>query len=182
MNGIDDVRLLLPAWIGWTNAAWYCLIAFLLSFCCASINTWAAVRPLRRCQSQFWVERARLAYPARVIASLNVVILPVMFWLLAFEYTGLLSHWPPRLVAFLGGVAAWAAALLVRIRLERTGGITSASVMAGWGRTRKRSSPFSAPPISTPSLPTFGRLWTIGEPFLSEEASGAKKEKMSVSV
>jgi len=48
-----------------------CLVAFLLSL---ALN-WIALGPWRRCTNHHWAERARLLYPARSSAALNVLLI-----------------------------------------------------------------------------------------------------------
>lgn len=78
-----------------------------------ALGNWAGLVPWRRAASAHWAERARLLWPARFTAGINIFLLPVILnqahWLLSPETT----HW------WIDGIAALIGVLLASYYFDR---------------------------------------------------------------
>jgi Zn-dependent protease with chaperone function len=63
----------------------YTAVSFLIAMVSSWVGSLFALRPLGKPPPVFWVNRARLAYPARMAAALNTIFLPLIAGVSAFE-------------------------------------------------------------------------------------------------
>jgi Zn-dependent protease with chaperone function len=117
MDAMAAAREMLP-WASWGNVVLYPLLAFLLSWISAGIGALIASLPLRKVTAaSVWTERARRAYPVRVVVRFMGVFAPIFCGVMAFFLSGPFGRVPAVVLAVLNGIAAYAAVLLVRRRV-----------------------------------------------------------------
>jgi Zn-dependent protease with chaperone function len=118
-GGLDAIRQLLPAWVGFADLLIFAPGAFLVG----ALTCWAGARvaigPVRRLRGASWIERARAAHP--VAQGLAVAGFPtaIAVGLVAAMGSGPLAHASPQLLAFLVGIAAYLGGFAVRRRFAR---------------------------------------------------------------
>lgn len=120
MEELEQARAVLPWWIGWGGALIYLPLAAGVSALGAQ---WAARLGLHGFAGQreaHWTERARLGMPARVSTALCAVVLPALFALSAYVWTGPLSLLPEAALGALAAAVAVAVVLPVHLRVLRT--------------------------------------------------------------
>ncbi|HEY1693684.1 MAG TPA: M48 family metalloprotease [Polyangiaceae bacterium] len=93
--------------------------AFAASLLASWVGAGVALAPLRQAAPVAWVDRARLGFPPRAAARFALIFLPFAFAIAAESFSfGQSSAWP-WVAAGVAGLAAFAAAFLVRVRVER---------------------------------------------------------------
>src|SRR5205823_4704457 len=117
VDALQAAKQFLPWWVEWGNLLFFLPLVCLGSLAGAAAGAWLALRPMRRRPEETWVRRAQLADPARVAATINVLILPVLMASVA-EGGGLAPVSGPPFV-FLTVLAALAGPLAVQYRVER---------------------------------------------------------------
>lgn len=122
MNSLDQARSLLPWWVVWGWLVVWLPGLFLLSGLAAWAGTALALGPLRKYRGDNWVERARLAWPARMVASRNVFALTILSGLCMLPALQL-SPVPTLQGVALGGLAGLLPAMMVSQRLRRRLGL-----------------------------------------------------------
>jgi Zn-dependent protease with chaperone function len=118
MTGIEAVRGLLPAYVLWAPLL-FLPAAFVVSWLCAALGAIVVLRPLRRGGDLGWAERARLAYPARIAARQNALLLGLTHAALAYFLAPALGPLPRGALVLLTFLAGYAGAVLVSFRVER---------------------------------------------------------------
>lgn len=119
LPSVSEARELLPAWVVWGGDGWFLVASLLLTAPAVWLAVRFAILPLARAERAPWPERARLAYPARIVLHGTGTFLPP-FFLFWGVYTGSALSPLPRvwLAGLVGmGVALWMVAL--HCRLER---------------------------------------------------------------
>jgi Zn-dependent protease with chaperone function len=118
MPTLADVRSMFPAWLPWAPLLLHVpavmLASGFISWLCARIALW----PARRLHQGHWTERARHAYPARLLLPLLLLANPAMngFW--GASASGPLFYWPGRVTAALLVLAAWLGTAFAYWRVE----------------------------------------------------------------
>ena len=94
---------------------WF-FLGFFVSMVSSSLGALFALRPLHKCITSSWVERARLAYPPRVVTTANTILQPIWYIAASYSLYGFLSlemSWMEIIGAYMGTV-------LVALQVERT--------------------------------------------------------------
>src|SRR5262245_42502479 len=104
MPAIEAARAVLPLWVVWAPLLLIGL-AFLLSLVASWAGARIALRRFLREQPPSWVERARLAYPARDVIGTNVILFPAVFAGIAYCSPGPLCPVRRQLVVALAALA-----------------------------------------------------------------------------
>jgi Zn-dependent protease with chaperone function len=99
--------------------AWAAL-AFCASFAAAWVSARIAIAPLRAAAAAPWVERARLAFPARATSRFAVLLLPAAYAVFAALPAAEPGERNPWVVAVAVAVPSLVATFLVRLSVERT--------------------------------------------------------------
>jgi Zn-dependent protease with chaperone function len=115
---MEAARALLPFWVVWGPVLLLPPAALVLSLAISGIYALLALRHCRRSREEPWYERARLAYPIRRLAQVNLFMLSAVLGSLVFLLPGSLCPAPWGLVALLTALAAWAGALPAAWRIE----------------------------------------------------------------
>jgi Zn-dependent protease with chaperone function len=103
----------------WALAVLVVLGTYAISRFTAWIGVAIALRSLRGADGASWVERARRAYPARVVAARNLAFAPFAFGAVDGFLVAPGLHLPTVPLMILGGLAALAANMGMVSRLER---------------------------------------------------------------
>lgn len=134
---MDDVRQTVDAARG-LMPAWTAFGPFLLwvpsGFACTWLATWVTSRialgRLGQPEAGFWVERARVVFPAAVSSGIMGLAAATSFALLAYTVTGPLAAGPPALLAICVAVAGLLGSFAARrVQYERARGRP-----LGWAR------------------------------------------------
>jgi hypothetical protein len=110
-------------------------LAFVGSLAAAWAGARVALAPLRRARSAIWVERARLAFPARATSRFALLLLPLSFAVAAELQPELLAQEHPALVGLAVALPALVATSVVRLQVERAvteRPVTMAAMLRGW--------------------------------------------------
>lgn len=122
VDALDAARASLPGWVVWGPLVVYPIVAFLWS---AAVTALMAVvagwpsPPPRDEPEHAWVERARRAYPARLVVALMVLFAPVISGVTAGLFAGDLLPGGWSALGAVAGLAAFIGAALVSYWLER---------------------------------------------------------------
>jgi len=124
VSDFEQIRAILPAWIGWARPLVLVVFAFVSTALAARVAAWAALPKRNTFEGAHWTERAHRIYPARYVAGFTPFIAAGLFGGLAAYESGPLLVPPLFLVvgavviaAFVGGI--WGAASLVRRAMGR---------------------------------------------------------------
>ncbi|MFH1437883.1 MAG: M48 family metalloprotease [Pseudomonadota bacterium] len=120
MDALDAARDVLPWWVSWGTGLLYIPLAFLLSLAAASLGAFISAMPLRRFRGGPWPEKVRVVWPVRIMTSLNLLFLPILIGGLMILFQSPIARVPAHWLCVLAGLAAFAGALIVRIRREKT--------------------------------------------------------------
>ncbi|MFO0650998.1 MAG: M48 family metalloprotease [Polyangiales bacterium] len=134
---IVQARAALPAWATWGGVFAMPLVAALSSWLIARVTLWIATpsarpvaqpAPIAPTKTPFrdpyadtsvhWMERARIAYGPRWLASANLLLLPLLFGILSFVFGGPLTPGGQVVRALLTGAAAFVGPFTVRVAHE----------------------------------------------------------------
>lgn len=118
MDAVQQVRQWIPGWAAWLPLAYPVWMAG-LTWVVARLTAAWMLGPVRRLPADaHWTERARLAFPARVM-SVWAALLPVLLVVgLQRVYSGPFCPVPPNLLTALGCAAVLAPGYLVGLRAE----------------------------------------------------------------
>ncbi len=135
---IVQARAALPAWATWGGVFAMPLVAALSSWLLARLTLWIATpsarpvaqpAPIAPTKTPFrdphadtavhWMERARLAYGPRWLASTNLFVLPLLFGLVAFVFDGPLTPGGKVVRVLVTCAAAFVGPFVVRVEHER---------------------------------------------------------------
>ena len=119
MEHVEMVERLLPAWFGWAPFVVAVGAAAALSWLCAWLGVRLAGAPLRRLEDGPWAERARLAYPPRMVSQILLSALPATVATVATVLVGPLSRVGAGTVALVAAITAFFPAIGVHLRLNR---------------------------------------------------------------
>ncbi len=122
---LEAARALMPWWVGW-GILLLIPVVFLLSFACAALSAAIAWVHFPRRKPASWVERARLAYPLRLIAGFNVLAFAAFGLIAALIWCGPLPYVPVSVVALASMAAGWGGAMIVGSWALRRAGIQGA--------------------------------------------------------
>lgn len=81
-------------------------IHFIAAFCASAIANWIGLIPWRKSAGAHWTERARILWPVRFTAAINVLLIPVIFFEFQSALTPRGENWwiANGAAAFLGAV------------------------------------------------------------------------------
>ncbi len=119
MGELEQARALLPSWVGWAGPVTYVLLAALLSALGARVATTIALMGYRKAAEAHWTERARLAFPARVLSALCIIALPAMWLAWAHLWVGPLTLLSTRALGMVAALAALVTTTAAHFRLLR---------------------------------------------------------------
>ncbi|HVC96527.1 MAG TPA: M48 family metalloprotease [Pirellulales bacterium] len=119
---IAEARLLLPHWGPWLIVVGYPALAFFATLLACSLAAFVAQPPLWKCpQTAHWMERARLAFPARAAAQVNKLVLPIAFLLCALTIRRSIWEVSTSKLAIDAGIASYLAAWIAAFCVARVG-------------------------------------------------------------
>ena len=107
------------AWPAWVTAPLLLLSAYALGFVLTRVVVWMSLWRYRRSAGKPWIERARLAYPARHAASIYQAGLPALLGMIAAVFAPTIGLSATPWGAFTG-LAAYFGVIRVADRLERS--------------------------------------------------------------
>ena len=119
MDALDAARDVLPWWVSWGPVLLYVPLAFLLALGAAALGAFISAMPLRRFRGGPWPEKVRVVWPVRIMTILNLIFLPILIGGLVYMYNNPIARIPTHWLCILAGLAAFAGALIVRIRWEK---------------------------------------------------------------
>ncbi len=124
MSALDQARALLPSWVGWAGPATYLLMAALVSALGARLATAIGLAGQGKSAESkeaepHWTERARLAFPARALSAVCLVVLPAFWAAFAHLWVGPLTLCSPLELGIAAGLAALAGTATMHFRLLR---------------------------------------------------------------
>jgi Zn-dependent protease with chaperone function len=134
MTGIEESRTFLPWWVVWGPLVVRLPLAFAISFLVASLASIISGWPLRRAAGLPWMERARLAYPARIPVRQMCLLLILISTFFVSYFGGQLCPISNGLLAILMGLASYggsAIAFFFGERRIRQGRYTFAEWISG---------------------------------------------------
>jgi Zn-dependent protease with chaperone function len=97
----------------------YAGVSVLIAMVSSWVGSLIALRPLGKPPPVFWVERARLAYPARVVAALNTIFLPLIAGSLSFWVGGNSGNRATVKEIVAMAIGAYLGGLIVVMRTEK---------------------------------------------------------------
>lgn len=116
---IEGVRALLPPWAGWAPLAVVAGAGLSAGIGAHLAVTLALLAHRGVAADAHWTERARRAWPARVVASAGPMLCGVMLGVAVGSGVGPLSYVPATALGVLAGIAAFAAAYPQLGRVDR---------------------------------------------------------------
>ena len=119
MDALEAARNVLPWWVSWGTVLVFVPLAFILSLGAAALGAFISAMPLRRFRGGPWPEKVRVVWPVRIMTILNVLFLPLLIGGLMYLFQSPIARAPGYWLCILAGLAAFAGALIVRIRREK---------------------------------------------------------------
>ena len=97
----------------------YAAVSFLIAMVSSWVGSLIALRPLGKPPPVFWVDRARLAYPARTVTAASTIVLPLIAGFMIFVLSKSLATplTVEEIVAM--GVGAYLGGIVVALRTEK---------------------------------------------------------------
>jgi Zn-dependent protease with chaperone function len=97
----------------------YGVVSFLIALVSSWVGSLIVLRPLAKPPPVFWVERARLIYPARAATASNMVSLPVMAGFVVFELRNSLETRPSGIDIIAMVIGAYLGGMVIALRTEK---------------------------------------------------------------
>jgi Zn-dependent protease with chaperone function len=116
---ITAARDVLPAWVVWGNDLIYVVGALLLTVPTTWLAARFAIRPLRAANPDSWVERARLAYPARRVLLVAGLLFPLFIVAWGFAGQSPFSRIPRPVIGLATGLLDAILIVGIRRRIEK---------------------------------------------------------------